>query len=299
MLEFSLDNVEMTEFGVGFSDNEGRSFYSVRANENMQVALQNMACSTMNSMRNDRFDPEHYSPAEKYGGTKHLFVPAHEDIGNEARLLHDAVQIPLDADALNDSSNVLWYFARFWDNSRRKLTAVRRATQFKGILNKNSVTLVGDYLDIVEDDVFVLDTDFDILIDSAGIHIWRPTAFESFANVRELILNSAQNNVTVLGQQLGFLDIQNIQSYASTRLRAARYLASIRKQNLAGITKDALVSQCRDTHVNVEEINGRIIVPNSEVMGFLEVLDRRRYLVSLVPGAEERFVAARRVSVRP
>ena len=299
MLEFSLDNVRMTEFGVGFNDHEGKMFSSVPANANMKIVLQNMANATMILMQNDAFDPEHYSPAEKYGSTKHLFVPANDHIGNDARLLHDAIQIPLDADALNDSSDILWYFVRFWDNFHRKLTAVRRATQFKGILSKNSVTLVGDYLDIVEDDIFVLDRDFDILIDSAGIHIWRPAAFESFANVKQLILDSAQNSIAFLGQQLAFLDIQNIQNYASTRLRAARYLASIRNQNLAGITKDALVSQCRSTHVNIEEAGGRIIVPTSQIMGFLEVLDRRRYQVDLVPGASERFVAARRISVDP
>lgn len=51
---------------------------------------------------------------------------------------------------------------------------------------------------------------------------------------------------------------------------------------------------CKTTRVEVRIVNGKITVNDGHEMGFLEVLDRRRYELELVKGSPERFRAASR-----
>jgi hypothetical protein len=51
--------------------------------------------------------------------------------------------------------------------------------------------------------------------------------------------------------------------------------------------------------VEVGESKGKITVDKSQVMGFLEVVDRRRYHLELVPGTQEKFVAGSRRKLGP
>ncbi len=77
--------------------------------------------------------------------------------------------------------------------------------------------------------------------------------------------------------------------------RAARYLASIRSQKeTKNIDKTALKKLCKSTGVDLRESNGRLAVDDAHILGFLEVLDRRRYELELVKGSPERFRAASR-----
>ncbi len=82
---------------------------------------------------------------------------------------------------------------------------------------------------------------------------------------------------------------------SSKRPRAARYLASIRTDGLAeGIDRDFLQRLCNHTGVQISEVNGKIAVDDGHILGFLEVLDRRRYELELVRGFPEFFRAAGR-----
>ena len=102
-------------------------------------------------------------------------------------------------------------------------------------------------------------------------------------------------NVAVLRQQLAIVHWNNLESYAQAHPRAARYLASIREfGNLGQITEQALSDACSSTNVAVTVQAGVVHVPAGHEMGFLEVLDRRRYEVELVPGQPEKFRAPSR-----
>lgn len=76
--------------------------------------------------------------------------------------------------------------------------------------------------------------------------------------------------------------------------RAARYLASIRSQETRNVNKTALRKLCKKTGVEMSVVDGRFVVPEEHVLGFLEVLDRRRYELELVSGSPERFRATGR-----
>jgi hypothetical protein len=187
------------------------------------------------------------------------------------------------------------YFAKFTDDQGRNLTALRRATQFKGVLKSRLLWQRGDALRVMEDKVFKLDKDFDLLIDNQHIHILRPSGFEFAGKLQEAILGAVAGNVATLQADLPFVQFAGIQDYASTRPRAARYLASIRsQQEVAKIDRQHLLDAFVATGVEVTEEDGQIVVDDRNAMGVLEVLDRRRYEVKLVPDEPERFRAPSR-----
>ena len=100
------------------------------------------------------------------------------------------------------------------------MTALRRATQFKGVLKNRLIRFVTDALKIVEDDIFKLDTDFDLLIDAQRVHILRPSGFEFAGQLQEAIMAAVPKNVTALKIDLGFVNFDVIENYASQHPRA-------------------------------------------------------------------------------
>ena len=296
--EFSLDAVSATEFGVGRDDDGATVFSVVPVAAGVQSALLSMAQATMDKMTGAEEDPAEYDPAEKHGSTEYLVVPAGGTLDAAAiRGLHDAENLPIDGARLSDPETVFCYFARFTDEQDRRLTAIRRAAQFKGVLRSQLLRFDDDTLRIMEDDVFKLDNDFDLLLDSACTHIWRPSAFEFLGGLRQQILDAVPDNVNAIASNLPFVDLSTIGNYANSRPRAARYLASIRSQELQGMDQQALMALCDSTGVVIQQVNGRITVNSGHEMGFLEVLDRRRYRLELVPDQPERFRAPSRVRI--
>jgi hypothetical protein len=294
-LEFDIENVTVTEFGVGRDEDKGQTFVSVPVDADVQNALREIVSATWQAMQKDTDDPPRYEPSEKHGSTEYLHLPLNDDLAASIRDLHEAVSLPLDAEALADPAKVFCYFARMTDNKGSRLTALRRATQFKGVLKSRLLRLVTDALKLIEDRVFKLDSDFDLLVNSQNVHILRPSGFEFAAKLQDAILTAVPNNVAAIQKDLTFVDFTAVQGYAAARPRAARYLASIRAQKeMKNIDKSALKKLCKDTGVDVKEAKGKLIVDSSHIMGFLEVLDRRRYELELVKGSPERFRAASR-----
>lgn len=295
ILDFDIKNLTATEFGVGRDDGNGQTFVSLPVDANVQNALRDIVSATWQAMRKDADDPPRYEPSEKHGSTEYLHLPLNDDLAASIRKLHEAANLPLDADALADSTTVFCYFARVTDVKGRRLTALRRATQFKGVLKSRLLRFVTDALKLIEDRVFKLDNDFDLLVDSQNVHILRPSGFEFAGQLQDAILNAVPKNVAAIQKDLAFVDFAAIQAYAGVHPRAARYMASIRAQKVTkNIDKNALKRLCKDTGVEVKESKGKLLVGDDHIMGFLEVLDRRRYELELVKGTPERFRAASR-----
>ena len=297
MIEFNLNTVETTEFGVGRESDDGLVFGVVPVDAGVQSALLSMARATKDRMAAAEDGPAEYEPADKHGSTEYLVVPVGGALDAAIRELHDAENLPFDDARLSDPATIFCYFTRFTDDQDRRLTAIRRAAQFKGVLKSKLVRIADDTLRIVEDNVFKLDTDFDLLLDSAFTHIWRPSAFEFLGGLKQAILEAVPDNVDAIAEDLAFVDLSGIEEYAMSRPRAARYLASIRSQELQGIDRQALEALCNSTGVEIQDVNGQITVKSGGEMGFLEVLDRRRYRLELVPNQPERFRAPSRVRI--
>jgi hypothetical protein len=294
-LHFDFSNVSTIEFGIGRDNSDKQEFSFVPADAGVQSALLDMAVQTRNEMQDIEITPSRYEPSEKHGSAEHVYLPLDDDLSTHLRQIHDATNLAADSSGLSDPTTVFCYFARYVDARGLRLTALRRATQFKGVLKNRLIRLATDALKIIEDKVFKLDTDFDMLIDSDNIHILRPSGFEFVGQLQTAILAAVPHNVKSIQKDLSFVEFGGITEYASKHPRAARYLASIRAQKeMKDIDKRALKNLCKKTGVDVDDANGKITVKDSNIMGFLEVLDRRRYEIELVKDKPERYRAPSR-----
>lgn len=294
-LQFDFGSVEVTEFGVGRDDGASRTFVYVPVDSGVQKALREMAEATWTAMNNESDGPLRYDPSEKYTGVEYVYVPLDDELGSLLKDLHEAINLPADGSALAEPTSVFCYFARLTDAKGRHLAALRRATQFKGVLKNRLIRLATDALKIIEDKVFKLDTDFDLVIDAAKIHILRPRGFEFVCQLQSAVLEAVPHNVKTIQEDISFVDFDGIAAYASKHPRAARYLASIRGQEESkNIDRRALKRLCKATGVEFREVNGKVVVDEHHVMGFLEVLDRRRYEIELVKDSPEHYRAASR-----
>jgi hypothetical protein len=299
-LAFDFQSVTVTEFGVGRDEPGRQAFTLVPVDTSVQAALQKMVSDTWDAMMRLTDVPPEYEPAEKHASAEYVVAPLDDDLATALRQLHQAANLPMSAAALSDPKEVFCYFVRMTDSRGRRLTGVRRATQFKGVFKSHLMRLVTDALRLIEDRVFKLDSDFDLLIDDTTVHILRPSGFEFVGQLQAAVLAAAPTNVKAIRKDLPFLDFAGIEDYATTHPRAARYLASIHAQkSTKNIDKRALKALCKRTGVDIHEANGKITVQKDQVMGFLEVLDRRRYEVELIRGAPERFRAGSRRKLGP
>lgn len=294
-LVFDFENLVTVEFGVGRDTCVARVFNCIPADTDVQDALQEMAETTWQLLSAMEQDIAPYNPAEKHASQEYLILPLMDELSFSMRELHEAINLPVDINALNEPSRVFSYFARFTDAQGRHLTALRRATQFKGVLKNRLIRLITDDLRIIEDKVFKLDVDFDLLIDNENIHILRPAGFEFAGQLQNAVMNAVPNNIVALQNDLEFVNFESISTYASIHPRAARYIASIRSAaETQNISRQKLEELCRSTGVEYTEQDGRLYVNSGHVMGFLEVLDRRRYELELVDGLPEQFRAQSR-----
>lgn len=137
-LEFDVANVEVTEFGVGREGDNGQSFVVVPVDSGVQKALREMAEDTWNAMQAADDGPTKYEPSEKHAATEYLYLPLTDDMAESVRNLHGSVSLAINTSALTDPAHLFCYFARFTDKKCRRLTALRRASQFKGVLKSKN-----------------------------------------------------------------------------------------------------------------------------------------------------------------
>ena len=296
-LDFDFGNVSNIEFGIGLKIDGRHEFVYVPVDADVQAELLDMAKASWELMNKVEEGPRPYEPSEKHGYTEYLFLPTTSEFAASLVGLHNANQLPTNTEALNDPGKVFSYFCRLNDNGNRTLTALRRASQFKGILKCRNrlIRMVDDTMKLVPDTIFKLDSDFDLLIDSAYVHILHPISFEFTWSLQQYIQGAAPQNIAEIARDLPFVDFGSIGEYALKHTRAARYLASINSQGEArDIDKALLVNLCNQTNVEIDEQDGKIIVKSGQELGFLEVLDRRRYEINLVNQMPEHYRAASR-----
>jgi hypothetical protein len=292
--QFDVNAVDLVEFGVGLDERRGQRYVSVPIDTDIQAALREMVIATRDDLK-AAGDATTYDPGEKYASQENLRLPLDSELGSHIMKIHEAKNIPIEPKALSDPANVFCYFARMRDNRGRRLTAIRRATSFKGVLNSRLLQFTTDALKMVPDKVFKLDSDFDLLIDGTGVQILRSAGFEFVGALEGAVLGAVPKNIKTIRADLPFIDFGPIESYARQHPRAARYLASIRtQQETKNVDKANLKNLCQRTGVKVTEVKGKLEVDENSIMDFLGVLDRRLYEVELIKGQPESFRAASR-----
>jgi len=293
--EFDLKTATVIEFGVGIDEPRGQRFVLVPIDANVQDAVREMVITTREEMKEAEEGPTTYDPSQKYGAREHLLLPLDDELAAHVIKIHTAENLRSEPTALSNPTDVFCYFARMSDGKGHRLTAIRRATAFKGVLKSRLLQFTTDALKLVQEKIFKLDRDYDFLVDDTGIQILRPAGFEFVGELETAILGAIPQNVKAVRADLPYVDFTTIGAYAAKHPRAARYLASIRvQQETRNIDKSYLKRLCKKTGVQVSEVNGKIVVDEVSIMDFLGVLGRILYKVELVKGSPESFRAASR-----
>lgn len=295
--DFQSARPEDVQFGVGFK----KSAPAVVSTElPVRQALLDMAADTWRAMEGsleeDSTGPSVYEPADKHSGSEYLVLDIEDDLAANAKLIHTAQHLS----TLNNFYDVLpsmaFYFAQFVDSTGNVLTGLKKATEFKGTLNKRAVVyLIGDALRLVDRPTFQLDRDFDMLIDHTQVHVLRPGQFEHMLQLQAAILAAVPKNIALVAEHLPFVACDGLQLYASTRPRAAQYVASIRQNSYGqGVTQELLADACVVWRVEHGCVDGKIVIADTSIMTFLRLLDRRLYETRLVDGKVEQYLAGSR-----
>lgn len=296
--QFDTTTAQLIEFGVGFEDKQGEHYALVPIDDEIQGALREMVVTTRGELKEAGGRPVLYEPSEKHGGKENLRLPLNDDFAANIRAIHDANNLPMEPRALSIPENVFCYFARMSDGKGERLTAIRRATAFKGVLKNRLIQLFSDALKLVHENIFKLDRDFDLLVDGEEVQILRPIGFEYVAELEEEVCKAAPKNVKAISRDLPFVDFSQIEAYATKHSRAARSLASIRGQRTKGIDPARLQKACEHFHVKAKTVNGKLVVDHGSIMDFLHLMDRRLYQVELVKDSPESYLAASRSRIK-
>jgi len=295
-----LAHFRTTEFGVCLDAAANDANVLVPVDAGVQEALREMAIATAERIgcfaRNAALPT--YEPAEKYAATEALKCPIDDDFEASAPVaLFRTTNLPTSQAALEDPAAIAFYFARFRDHQGRQLIAIKRAGQFKGMLKAKGrlIRWLDDTMQVVEDDVFKLDPDFDYLVTDNEMYILRPSAFEFTVELDATILAKAKENAESLHATVTFIDFAGIAEYVGAHKRAARLVAALKKRiDLSDTDQRLLKKECKATGVTLESRNGRIAPAEGYEYEFLMLLDRRRYAVTLIPDAPETYEAASR-----
>ena len=300
-LNFDIENVETVEFGVGRHIGSDRTYAAVPVHLGVQTTLQEMVVSTCRKMEASAESPSTFNPAEKYASVEYLTLPIDDDLALRLKTLHETPNLTIASDDYLDwMTRCFCYFARLWDVDGKQLTALRRSTQFKGALNKQNriLSLGTDVLRIVDEPIFQLNVDFDVIVDSDTVHIIHPNSFKLLGQIEEAIAEAVPRNIQAIQSQMGYVEWSTIEGYANTHSRAANLLASIRTNGYGdNLDRSALESDCEAGGISLTDVAGQLVVTDGQIMDFLEVVDRRRYVSRLVPGLTERYKASSRTRV--
>jgi len=246
-------------------------------------------------------DAEQYQPSEKYAPTEKLTITLDNEHLTSLRELYNQNNIPIANIALGKiASSITYYFAIFRNKNGEKQIAIKRPSQFKGLLRKKLIQFIDDTLQVLPDNVFKLDNDFDFIIHQNNIDILHPTGFSFIANIEEEILRSASDATRHLAARISFINFNYLADFIGHSKTAAKLIASIKsREDLERTSQDKLLQKCTRIGVTVREENGQLIPDEAHIVRFLEILDRRGYDFDILDDdTPEIYVAASRKRVR-
>lgn len=292
-MNFDFNKIDAVEFGV--CARQGSDFFwrGVPMSHGAKEALGEMAQRTIGAMRVVSASPVDYEASEGYAGLQHLRVTLDDPI---AKFFSDLWKMgnfePGGSEALRDPRMVFCYGGKFQDTNGNDLFGVRRSALFKGVLKQKSrlMSLVRDELQLVQDDLFRLDNDFDVLVDGEQVIILRVAGFEAVGELQKYIIEAAAENVKALNNALSFVRIGDVDT-KSVGIAFARKLAAVMHQPLDGITSVSLRSACDDNGIPYSNVDGMLEFSSDSLGDLLDVLDRRLYVDNLVQGSPTLYKA--------
>lgn len=300
-MNFDPQNITLVTLYGYFKDAQSQNprHIQIPVDPQVQGELKVMLADTITRLGLPASEPnmEIFDPAQKYGSEEQLKIslatPYLQDLAEIVALTN----LPSNANALTQVSELDYYYAIFTDNQNRNLYAFRRASQFKGVTRSKLAWVNGGILTMVTNHVFRLDINFDYFVISQEVFILRPSGFEYTTNVGAQILQASAANAQSIAASVNYLDVTGISAYASTHKKSARLLAAIKGRNdLNLLDRVLLVQACQSYGVQIQNANqGQLAPDTGHEYDFLCILDRRAYTAKLIPNQPEKYEAASRV----
>ena len=302
-LAFHLDNITNIEFCVGVTNGEKTDLVSVPVDEGVKKLLPEILKTTLTRLLyNERIERplDKLELAEKYAASERLIASMLEPYMEVLRGFTGTTNLTSSAAVMEQAQNIAFYFARFTDPQRRTLFAFRRASTFKAVLRARHrlVQLVDDTLRLVDDNIFRLDEDFDFITAGDDCLILHYTGFEQLAEIQTVVSAKASSFMAEIADKAGFIHKDRLGDYVRHHPRAAKLVASLRSRgDLDRLSEKKVKALCKKNGIQTETIGGLISPRPGFEIAFLEILDRRRYNLSLIEKENEFYVATSRRGV--
>ena len=288
--------IASTEFGVALLKTE-ESHYHVPVAPKVTDALKQMLQATLDNL-GDPGEWADFDCAEQYSTTEHLKYPLDAPLSSTIKNIFTAQNLPIAADALNNPKQLDYYFARFHDSSNAECIGVRKATYFKGPVGKTFMHWLDGQLTIVEGDLFRLDTDFDFLIFSDHIAIYRPSQFERIAKLEGELAKITPHHIQAVSTAAPQLDFEFANTMSSNSSHMRRLFAALKsRSDIANISSEKFEKACKANGIALIQKNGKWAPEPKHELAFLEMLDRRRYNDPLIDDDPDPYRAVARKKV--
>lgn len=245
-----------------------------------------------------------YELAEKYSTEELVKASVLGDEYANLQKIFDLEGVAQSTNIVMDISRVSYYIYKVVDRQNRRLVAVKKAHQFKGLASAHGrlVSWLNDSLTIIEKPVFKLDRDFDLVITATEVFALRPNTLAFVAEVSEAATAAAGERLNAIGASVSFLALDRLKIYVASHKRGAHLVSAISgRDDLARLSKDKMSAACAELGIQLEAtMNGSLGPMPGHEIALLELLDNRRYVTSLTEDAPKSFIAAsrRQVSIR-
>ncbi len=296
MPAINLLQIVSTEFYVARENENGISYSQIPIAAPVATALREMLTATIDALKfDDAAIPwETFELSQKYSSEERLSAPLADAHFEKVRELWALQNIAVNANAIREPESIAYYFVIFTDETGERLIAVRRAAQFKGILHSRVLSIVDDTLILDQRSLFKLDNDFDYFVTGDEVFILRPAGLEFTAQVGTHIREAVAQTVAAVSVILPFIDFTGLTAYIRGHRNAARLMGALRlRGDLAQISRSKLEKQCKHCRIEFHERDGRILPSEGHELPFLQLLDRRRYSLSLIARREELYASSK------
>lgn len=301
MIENDIDigNIASVNFGIALRSNGNQ--YFVPTDTRLKAALKEMITGTVAALNAAQGDWQPNDIFEDYGQRRRVFC-------NRDKEYMAVFSALFDAGALDDLTNlpdhvndIEYYFADITDNQNRRMVGMRKATQFKGTVKAKNrlVRMTNDTLSIIEDTVFKLDNEFDVLITDANVYILNDTQMQQIAHITSRVAATAKDKIQTVEDTITFLDLSRIKEKIEKHPRVARYAVSIAQNPLIANFQRAKIESLAQQHgiVFKELENGKLQCCVQDEAKLMELLDARRYHLDLADNGGDPYRATGRQKV--
>jgi hypothetical protein len=297
--EIDIRSIASVNFGIALCSNG--NLYFVPTDAGLKGALKEIVAGTVAALNAVQGDWQAYDISEDYGERRRVYCSRDNEY-------MDAFKILFDAGALDDLANlpdhvkdIEYYFAEITDNTNRRMVGVRKATQFKGTMKAKNrfVRMTNDTLSIIEDTVFKLDNEFDVLITDRNVYILNDAKMQQLADITSRVAATAKDKIQAIENTITFLDLSRVKDKIEKHPRVARYAASIAQNPLIANFQRAKIETLAQQHgiVFKELGTGKLQCRVQDEAKLMELLDARRYHLDLADNGGDPYRATGRQKV--